>query len=174
MRFRHLFHLVALFAFLQACSQDISDSAVVRTDRSVSGTSRYPLAVDPKRVGTYPALAKSGAGYFYDEVLEYRVWFHPEQGAPKLDGDNDYYEAFAQYEAAEAAATNKQGAEEPLVLIRQLEWINEPEPGHYIPERGDRTAEWQVQWLSGNHRTTESIQEFLKRSRPPEPSIQSR
>lgn len=32
--------------------------------------SNYPLAVDPARVGEYPAEAKSGGGYFYDEVLD--------------------------------------------------------------------------------------------------------
>ena len=43
--------------------------------------SKYPLAIDENMVGEYPALVKSGAGYFYDDVLEYRVWCHPERGA---------------------------------------------------------------------------------------------
>jgi hypothetical protein len=30
----------------------------------------YPLAVEPDLVGTYPALAKSGGGYVWDDVLE--------------------------------------------------------------------------------------------------------
>jgi hypothetical protein len=52
-------------------------------------------------VGTYPTDTKSGAGYFYDDVLEYRVWMHPEKGAAPFNGTNDYMAAFAQYEAAE-------------------------------------------------------------------------
>jgi putative acetyltransferase len=54
--------------------------------------SAYPVAVDTNKVETYPAWTKSGAGYFYDEVLEYRVWMNPPGG-----GD-DYYKAFATYE----------------------------------------------------------------------------
>ena len=33
----------------------------------------YPPAAYPEKVGTYPALCHSGGGYFYDDVLEYRV-----------------------------------------------------------------------------------------------------
>ena len=33
----------------------------------------YPNAIDPDMVGEYPALAKAGGGYVWDEVLEYRV-----------------------------------------------------------------------------------------------------
>ena len=40
----------------------------------------YPDVQDTANVGTFPALAKSGAGYVWDEVLEYRVWCHPEDG----------------------------------------------------------------------------------------------
>ncbi len=46
--------------------------------------SKYPNAKDPDLVGTYPALVKSGGGYVWDEVLEYRVWCHPEIGAVDL------------------------------------------------------------------------------------------
>jgi putative acetyltransferase len=52
-------------------------SQAVRADHSVSPTSAYPLAIDLTRVGKYPSETKSGAGYFYDDVLEYRVWFYP-------------------------------------------------------------------------------------------------
>ena len=96
------------------------------TKNVVSGTSKYPLAVDPNRVGTYPAYTKSGGGYFYDEVLEYRVWLHPENGAKPLDGRHDYFFAFDQYETAEEFSKSTAGAEEPLVLVRQLQWISEP------------------------------------------------
>ena len=54
----------------------------------MSSKHRYPTAVDPKKVETYRALAKAGGGFVWDEVLEYRVWCHPERGAPDLhDGD---------------------------------------------------------------------------------------
>src|SRR5262249_54034740 len=106
----------------------------------------YPLAVDNAQVGRYGPDSKSGAGYFYDEVLEYRVWFHPEQGAVPMNGDHDYYVAFAQYEKAAELSKSSKGSEEPLGLVRQYERINEPETGHYIAEKGNRVTEWQVKW----------------------------
>ncbi len=65
-------------------------------------TMGYPAVMDPNLVGTFPALAKSGGGYVWDEVLEYRVWCHPEQGAPDEDDGDDYFYAFASYEEAAA------------------------------------------------------------------------
>jgi hypothetical protein len=62
----------------------------------------YPDAVDANLVGTYPAVAGSGGGYVWDDVLEYRVWCHPERGAPDEDNGSDYYFAYGTY--AEAAA----------------------------------------------------------------------
>ena len=56
-----------------------SDFLVVLADHRVTGNSQYPAAVDPIRVGTYSAETKSGAGYFYDDVLEYRVWLNPKK-----------------------------------------------------------------------------------------------
>jgi hypothetical protein len=105
-------------------------------DRTISGQSEYPIAVDPAQVGKYPARAKSGAGYFYDDVLEYRVWLHPKRGAPKKNGNSVYFFAFAQYEKALAFSRQSKGAEEPLALIRQLKHINEPEPGVFEVNRG--------------------------------------
>ena len=55
----------------------------------------YPDAVDAEAVGKYPGFTHSGGGFVWDEVLEYRVWCHPELGAPDLDDGNDYYHAFA-------------------------------------------------------------------------------
>lgn len=141
---------------------------LVRADHQLSGPSSYPVAIDLGRVGTYPPETKSGAGYFYDDVLEYRVWLHPDKGAERLNGDDDYFVAFAQYERADAFSKKTAGAEEPLVLVRQLEWIDEPEPGHYIPRKGVRVTEWQVKWLAGDKRKPQSIQEFIKHSRPVE------
>ena len=39
-------------------------------------------------------VTKSGGGYFYDEVLEYRVWVHPERGGPDHHEGEDYFHAF--------------------------------------------------------------------------------
>jgi len=58
----------------------------------------HPAVFDPDLVGTYPATAKSGGGYVWDEVLEYRVWCHPERGAPDEADGSDYYYPFASYE----------------------------------------------------------------------------
>jgi hypothetical protein len=117
-------------------------------------SSAYPTAVDPAKVGSYDALAKSGGGYFYDEVLEYRVWVHP--------GGDDYFQAFATFEEAEAFSKKQQGAEPPLVLVLQHEHVNEPSPGVFEHVKGDRIAEWQVEWLKGGKRGPDSIEKFLK------------
>lgn len=63
-----------------------ADFDAVGADRTVSVSSAYPTAIAPATVGSYPGSVKSGAGYFYDEVLEYRVWLHPERGAPSKGG----------------------------------------------------------------------------------------
>lgn len=124
--------------------------------------SNYPLAVDLARVGEYPAEAKSGGGYFYDEVLEYRVWCRPWLGAPDEFNGDVYYYAFDSFEAAKVSADGTQGAEQPLVLIRQYEWIDEPTPGHLLPMIGERITEWAVEWLQGSKRAEQSISEFIE------------
>lgn len=126
--------------------------------------SKYPKAIDPSLVGEYPALAKSGAGYFFDDVLEYRVWCHPERGAPdEFDGE-DYYYAFETFEEALAFSQDCTGAEEPLVLIRQREWIDEPETGLYIHMKGERIAEWRTEWLDRSAREPGAIEAFIAAS----------
>jgi len=117
--------------------------------------------VNPKLVGTYSGHTKSGAGYFYDEVLEYRVWLHPERGAPKLAGESDYFAAFARYESALAFSKSQEGAEAPIALVRQRESIDEPERGTFEWVRTERITEWQVAWLEGSRRSPESIPDFL-------------
>ena len=156
--------MLALILLSSGCKNRDSENGFVmlRTDRQITGTSKFPIAVDPNRVGTYSPDTKSGAGYFYDDMLKYRVWLHPDKGAAPLNGNKDYFVAFAQYEPAEAFSMKTSGAEQPLALVRQLEWINEPKHGQFVPEKGVRIAEWQVAWLQGSKRTAASIQEFLK------------
>jgi hypothetical protein len=121
----------------------------------------FPPAIDPEKVGEYTAHTNSGGGYFFDHVLEYRVWCHPEQGATDEFDGNDYYYCFATYEKASEFSESTPGAEEPLALIRQLEWVNEPEPGVYVHERGERVTEWRVEWLSRGARATGDIEAFI-------------
>jgi hypothetical protein len=123
---------------------------------------KYPTAKYPEKVGDYKAHVKSGAGYFFDEVLEYRVWCHPERGAPDECDGRDYYYPFSTFEAAKEFSLLTLGAEEPLVLIRQFEWINEPEPGEFIHEKGERIAEWRTEWLESGARKPGDIEQFIK------------
>ena len=55
---------------------------------------KYPPVLDSTRVGTYPARAKAGGGYVWDEVLEYRVWCSPHDGVEDKDADSDYFLCF--------------------------------------------------------------------------------
>jgi hypothetical protein len=127
----------------------------------------FPDAIDVDLVGSYPALTKSGGGYVWDEILEYRVWCHPERGAPKEDGDSDdYYYAYATYAEAVTASTSLAGAEEPLALIRQLEYIAEAEPGEYRHVKDVRITEWQLEWLRRPRRTANTIPDFLSPAAP--------
>jgi hypothetical protein len=153
--------LFVLLYLAAACFKRVEAFGVAHVDRSTPGHSAYPVAGNIAAVGTFPGTAKTGAGYFYDEVLEYRVWLHPERGARRLAGDQDYFAAFAQYETAAAYATNMAGSEPPLVLVRQVESINEPTPGHFEWEKKPRITEWKPAWLKGSRRGPRSIPEFL-------------
>lgn len=127
---------------------------------------KYPPVLDPTAVGKYPALAGAGGGFVWDEVLEYRVWCHPERGTPDLEDGSDYYHAFASYEDALEFSGRTRGAEEPLALILQREYISEPEPGVYVHVKEERTTEWPVEFLSRPRRTSETIPQFLSPSAP--------
>ena len=129
------------------------------TPPSTQPRSAYPIAIDAAEVGKYPALSKSGGGYFYDDVLEYRVWVHPKGG-----GD-DSYSAFSTFEQALAFFNQTEGAELPLVLVRQSEWINEPKPGEFVHQKGQRSTEWQVEWLKDSKRRPDSIDRFIAKRR---------
>ena len=126
----------------------------------------YPAAVDPDRVGEYPAAVKAGGGYVWDEVLEYRVWCQPERGAEDLDDGSDYFYSFATYPEALAFHHSTEGAEEPLALILQREYIDEPEPGKYVHVRKERLTEWPVEFLSRPKRTPTTIPDFLSPAAP--------
>ena len=127
---------------------------------------KFPLVSNLDKVGEYPALVKSGGGYVWDEVLEYRVWCHPEDGAADVCEGDDYYHAFASYEEALEYSQSNPGCEEPLALILQREYIDEPEIGLYIHIREERLAEWPVEFLSRPRRTDRTIPDFLSSDAP--------
>ncbi len=122
--------------------------------------------LDPSLVGSYPASAKAGGGYVWDAVLEYRVWCHPERGAPDVADGSDYYYPFETYEEALAFSQETSGAEEPLVLIVQEEYIDESEPGKYVHVKERRVAEWPVSFLSRPRRTPQTIPDFMAPDAP--------
>ena len=126
----------------------------------------YPDAVDPELVGTYPASAHAGGGHVWDDVLEYRVWCHPERGARDLADGSDYYHAFATYAQALAFSEGTNGAEAPLALIRQAEYIDEPEPGQYRHVKELRITEWSVEFLRCPQRQANTIPDFLSPDAP--------
>ncbi len=126
----------------------------------------YPDVLDPNRVATYPADVKSGGGYVWDAVLEYRVWCHPENGAPDEEDGSDYFYSFATYAEALIFSQKTKGAEEPLALVLQREYISEPEPGHYIHMKEERITEWPVRFLSRPRRTESTIPDFLSPDAP--------
>jgi hypothetical protein len=126
----------------------------------------YPTVLDPQLVGTYSAVAKAGGGFVWDEVLEYRVWCHPEHGAPDEADSSDYYFAFATYEEAEEFARSNPGTEEPLALVLQREYIDEPEDGQYVHVREERVAEWPVEFLTRPRRTEQTIPAFMAPDAP--------
>jgi putative acetyltransferase len=127
---------------------------------------QYPRVIDPEKVGSYPALAGAGGGFVWDEVLEYRVWCHPENGAPDEDDGNDYFYCFASYAEALEFSQQTKGAEEPLALILQREYISEPEPGQYIHMKEERVTEWPVTFLSRSRRTERTIPDFMSPDAP--------
>ncbi|HEY6967875.1 MAG TPA: GCN5 family acetyltransferase [Candidatus Angelobacter sp.] len=127
---------------------------------------RFPRAIDPARVGKYPASCCAGGGFVWGAVLEYRVWCHPERGAPDTEDGNDYYYAFASYPAALRFSKKFPGAEEPLALILQKEYIDEPTPRKYSHIKKRRITEWPVEFLSHPRRTKNTIPDFFSPTAP--------
>lgn len=128
---------------------------------------RYPPVLDEGAVGTYPAKVGAGGGYVWDAVLEYRVWCHPERGAPDLHEGSDYFRAFSTYPEALSFSRVTPGAEAPLALILQREYISEPEPGAYQHIRKERLTEWPVEFLDRPPRTPDTIPKFFAPDAPP-------
>jgi hypothetical protein len=127
---------------------------------------QYPDALYPDKVGTYPAMSGAGGGYVWDAVLEYRVWCHPERGAVDRFDGNDYYYSFATHkEALEFSESNK-GTEEPLALVLQKQYIEEPVEGTYIHVKKRRITEWPPEFLSRPKRTARTIPDFLSPDAP--------
>ena len=91
----------------------------------------YPKVKDLNKIGNYPAFVNAGGGYVWDEVLEYRVWCHPEDGAEDIENGDDYFYVFENYEEALKFSESNKGAEKPIALVLQKEYIDEPEPGKY-------------------------------------------
>ncbi|UOQ69420.1 hypothetical protein MUN86_27935 (plasmid) [Hymenobacter volaticus] len=119
-----------------------------------NSTNSFPQAVDVSRLGTYPARTCSGGGYFYDDVLEYRVWVSTRQ-------EGEYYRAFADYPSACSFSTRTAGAQAPCVLVRQQEYVDEPQQDVFLRVRSERLTEWRPEWLAGSKRTGTSIDQFL-------------
>ena len=126
----------------------------------------FPLAIDASKVGTYAARAMAGGGFVWDAVLEYRVWCHPERGAPDLHDGNDYFHAFATFAEAREFANRTRGAEEPLALVLQEEYIDEPQPGEYVHVKARRVTEWPVEFLSRPRRDERTLLDFFSPNAP--------
>lgn len=57
--------------------------------------------------------------------MEYRVWCHPEHGVVDLEEVGDYFYSLASLVDALEFAEDTEGAEEPLALIVQEEYIGD-------------------------------------------------
>ena len=102
----------------------------------------------------------------WDAVLEYRVWCHPEHGASDKDKGSDYYHAFVTYPEALAFSESTDGAEEPLALILQKEYIDKPAPERYVHVKERRVAAWPVEFLNRPRRTENTLLDFFSPNAP--------
>ena len=132
----------------------------------MTADSRFPEVVDESLVGTYPASAKAGGGFVWDAVLEYRVWCCPARGASDEAGGSDYFCAFPTYEDARAFAEKTHGAEAPVALVLQEEYIDEPTPGEDAHVRERRITEWPLDFLMRPRRTQHTIPDFMAPDAP--------
>ncbi|MEM7762438.1 MAG: GCN5 family acetyltransferase [Pseudomonadota bacterium] len=121
---------------------------------------------DESLVGTYEARAFAGGGYVWDEVLEYRVWLYLRDGAEDLLDGSDYYYPFGSYEEALDFSAKTKGAQSPLALVLQREYIDEVKPGDYRHVCQERITEWPVDFLRRPRRTAQTIPDFLSSNAP--------
>jgi hypothetical protein len=102
----------------------------------------------------------------WDEVLEYRVWCHPERGAPDEANGEDYCHCFVTHADALTFADATVGAEPPIALVLQREYIDEPEAGRFVHVRAERLVEWPAEFLSRSRRTESTIPRFFAPDAP--------
>jgi hypothetical protein len=133
----------------------------------MSGEPALPPADDPDLVGSYAAAATAGGGLVWDAVLEYPVWCSPHNGAADECDGSDYFFAFSSYEEALAFSRATLGADEPLALVLQEEYIDEPECGVYVHRKERRVTEWPAEFLRRPRRTADTIPAFLAPDAPP-------
>jgi hypothetical protein len=126
----------------------------------------YPQVKDPNLIGTYPALVNAGGGYVWDAVLEYRVWCHQVDEALDSEGGNDYYYVFETYEEASQFSEETIGAEEPIALVLQEEYIDEEEPDKFVHIIAQRLTEWPIGFLNRPRRSSNTIPDFFSPNAP--------
>lgn len=83
-----------------------------------------------------------------------------------LEEGSDYFYSFGSFADALAFAEKTEGAEKPLALIVQEEYIDEPSPGRYRHVKERCVAEWQVEFLSRPRRTPQTIPDFMAPDAP--------
>ena len=71
------------------------------------------------------------------------------------------------YDEALSFSQQTTGAEEPLALVLQREYISEEEPEQYIYVKEERITEWPVEFLRRPRRTPNTIPDFLSPDAPP-------
>ena len=86
--------------------------------------------------------------------------------ASAIKARRPYYHAFATYTEALSFSQRTEGAEEPLALVRQIEYIDEPSPGEYRHVKEIRITEWPVEFLRRPRRTAKTIPDFLSPNAP--------
>ncbi|OYP34616.1 GCN5 family acetyltransferase [Rhodopirellula sp. MGV] len=119
----------------------------------------YPPVLDEDLVGFFETETFAGGGLVWDAVLEYRVWVHS-------DDADDCVNVFRCYRDARAFSEATLGAESPVALILQRQYIDEVEEGQYVHVQESRMTEWPVEFLARPARTEQTIPEFLSPDAP--------
>ncbi|KAA5538502.1 GCN5 family acetyltransferase [Roseiconus nitratireducens] len=127
---------------------------------------QFPAVLDADLVGYFDAEVGAGGGYVWDAVLEYRVWLYPDEGAADECDGSDYYRPFASYGDAFEFYKSTDGAQEPIALVLQREYIDENEEGEFEHVAEPRLTEWPVEFLSRPKRTPNTIPDFFSPNAP--------